>query len=339
MTKILRLVFLAVALAVGLSALAALLGMDAGQSATEMFGHEANPTGDPIGGGAGYRNIFTKGDFTVTTGEEFVAALKKTQPGQVIYVPDGVQIDLSGQPTLVLPAGVTLAGSRGLCGSQGALVISKKKNGTMFASGGDSVRVTGLRFEGAYGGAALLNISSNFLNIEHYACEVDNCEVYNFNKTGIKVSNMAMNAHIHHSFLHHIQLGGFGYSVSTQAGDTRIIANRFDYGRHFIASSGSPGCGYEAAYNIAGPNSTSHQFDMHGGRDRGDGTDIAGDWLHIHHNTFEGNVRHVVIRGVPSQRAEIHHNVFAGPVAKKIIVGGNSHIYRNICGSEKRLEE
>ena len=97
--------------------------------------------------------------------------------------------------------------------------------------------------------------------------------------------------------------------------------------------------GYEAAWNFVGPDAISHHFDMHGGRDRGDSTDIAGDWMHIHHNTFQGRQRHVVIRGVPSQGAEIHHNWFAGPVEKKVISSGNTKVYRNVFGPDKTLEE
>lgn len=305
----------------------------------ETFGHEANPTGDPIGGGEGYRGILTKGDFNVTSISELVIALQKVKPGQVIYLPDGVQIDLTAHTPLVLPMGVTLAGTRGVKNSLGALIISKHPSGALFSTGGNHVRVTGLRFEGAYGGTDRIAINSSFMSIGHYSCEVDNCEIYNFNKVGIGVSSNAMKAHIHHNYLHHIQLGGFGYAVFTEASDTRVIANRFDHGRHFIASSGKPGCGYEAAYNIVGPNSTSHQFDMHGGRDRGDNTNIAGDWLHIHHNTFEGKHRHITIRGVPSQRAEIHHNWFSAPSKNKIISGGNLHTYSNVYGPNKRLEK
>ncbi|MFZ2643370.1 MAG: hypothetical protein WA117_20435 [Verrucomicrobiia bacterium] len=310
----------------------------AATTAAENFGHLANPTGDPVGGGAGYRNIFSKGDFTVTAVGELIAALKQARPGQVIYVPDSVTMDLTDAGALRLPAGVTLAGSRGRNGSAGALLISKHPSSMMFATGGDRVRVTGLRFEGAYGGAERVSISSHFFGILHYACEVDNCEIYNFNLSGVSVGPGALKTSIHHNSMHHIQLGGYGYAVSNGGSDTRIIANRLDFGRHVIASSGSPGCGYEAAYNWVGPNATSHQFDMHGGRDRGDGTDIAGDWLHIHHNTFEGTVRHVVIRGVPSQRAEIHHNWFSGPAATKIVSGGNMKVYCNVYGPDKKLE-
>jgi len=304
----------------------------------ESFGCEANPTGDPIGGGEGYRRIHTRGDVTVATAAELVAALKAARAGQVIFVPDGVTMDLTKAGTLSIPAGVTLAGTRGAGGSTGALLISKHKSAVMFATAGDEVRLTGLRFEGAYAGNERVDISSRFLSAGHYGCEVDNCEVFNFNLAGVGAGANTLGTHVHHNFMHHIQLGGLGYAVSTSASDTRIIANRFDYGRHFIASSGSPGSGYEAAYNLVGPNATSHHFDMHGGRDRGDSTDIAGDWMEVHHNTFLGAHKHVVIRGVPCQGARVHHNWFSGPTAQKVISGGNTVVSRNVYGPDRVLE-
>ncbi|MBI3945176.1 MAG: hypothetical protein HY321_04600 [Armatimonadetes bacterium] len=308
----------------------------------DVFGCDPNPTGDPIGGGDGYRRILTGGDFTVKTPEELIWSLKEARAGQVIYVPDGVALDLTGSGTLTIPEGVTLAGSRGAQASPGALLIRKDESGALLAAGGDAIRVTGLRFEGAYAGPERVATNSRFLTIARYGCEVDNCEVFAFNLTGVSVMPEAMKTHIHHNFLHHIQLGGMGYAVLTEASDTRIIANRLDYGRHFIAG-GAVGCGYEAAYNWVGPNTTSHQFDMHGGADRGDGTDIAGDWMHVHHNTFGGKERHVVIRGVPSHGAWIHNNWFAGPPVERIGIAytpdvGRIHAYRNAYGPDKVVE-
>jgi hypothetical protein len=314
-------------------------GRAAGQDAEETFGCEANPTGDPIGGGEGYRDILTTGDFVVRGTEAFVEALQQAQPGQTIYIPDGAEIDLTKQNTLSIPAGVTLAGSRGANGSPGTRVFTKRMSGRMFTVAGDNVRLTGLRFEGPYGGDERIGDSSYFISTSSYGTEIDNCEVYNFNVAAIGVSPRAIRAYIHHNFIHHNQMGGLGYGVSLSSGDVRIIANKFEYCRHHIASSGSPGSGYEAAWNLVLPGATSHHFDMHGGRDRGDGTDIAGDWMHVHHNTFQGKHNHVVIRGVPSQGAEIHHNWFSGPAAEKVRTGGNTRVYRNVYGPEKTLEE
>ena len=47
--------------------------------AEETFGCEANPTGDPIGGGSGYREIRTTGDFIVKTKAELLGALKEAK--------------------------------------------------------------------------------------------------------------------------------------------------------------------------------------------------------------------------------------------------------------------
>lgn len=296
----------------------------------EVYGARPDERG-PIGGGEGYHDIRTSGDITVTDKEAFKAALNEAQPGQVIHVPDGVEIDLTGESTLIIPGGVTLAGSRGRNGSPGAL-IKRMTTGLMFATGGDEVRLTGLRFEGAYAGNERVAISAQFFSIRHYGAEVDNCEIYNFNVSGIGVGPSAMGAYIHHNDFHHIWQQGLGYPVSTSASDVRVMYNRFNYGRHHIASSGSPGSGYAFAHNWIGPEAISHHVDMHGGRDRGDGTDIAGDWMHVHHNTFEGTVRPIMIRGVTSQGAWIHNNWFHLPapgdrVIRPWPVGPENRIY------------
>jgi len=308
--------------------------------AEETFGCEANPTGNPIGGGEGYTDILTSGDYTVTTKEELLDALKNAKAGQVIFVPDGVVIDLTGERNIAIPGAVTLAGTRGLNGSAGARIFTTlRQSHVLMVTAGDEVRITGLRFEGAYGGREKVAEHSGFLSIGHWGCEVDNCEIYNFNVRGIGVGVATNNIQIHHNYIHHCQRSGYGYGVSTGSSDIHIIANKFDFCRHHIASGGLPGSGYEAAWNFIGPDASSHHFDMHGGGDRGDNTDIAGDWMHIHHNTFQGQARSVVIRGVPSQGAEVHHNWFALPVEKTVISRGNTRVYRNVYGPDKTLEE
>ncbi len=311
------------------------------QEPQETFGCEANPTGDPIGGGLGYRDIKTTGDFIVRTLPELLEALKQAKAGQTIFIPDGVEIDMTGQNNLALPAGVTLAGTRGLNGSLGArLFTTQRHTSPLFRTTGDNTRITGLRIEGPYAGADLVPFFAQGLSIAHHNCHVDNCEIYNWNCVGISAGGGG-DVFIHHNYIHHCQLSGYGYGVSTSGCNCFIIANKFDWCRHDIASSGAPGSSYEAAWNWIGENATSHRFDMHGGRDRGDGTDIAGDWLHIHHNTFlDAKRRAIVIRGVPSQGAEIHHNWFAQASVKDAVSsGGNTKIYRNACGPEKKVED
>ena len=311
-----------------------------GQAAPETFGCDANPTGNPIGGGRGYTPIFTTGDLTVRTADELIAALGKARTGQRIFVPDGAAIDLTGRRDIEIPGGITLAGTRGLDGSLGAHIFTTwRETHVLMKTAGHHVRLTGLRFEGAYGGTKRVADRSGFISIGHSGAQIDNCEIYNFPVRGIGVSASAIHVHIHHSDIHNCARGGLGYGVSTASSDVRIIANRFDRCRHHIASSGRPGCGYEAAWNLVGLHANGHHFDMHGGRDRGDATNIAGDWMHVHHNTFQGKQRHVAIRGVPSQGAEVHHNWFSGPVKARVRSGGNTKVYRNVYGPDRTLEE
>jgi hypothetical protein len=199
--------------------------------------------------------------------------------------------------------------------------------------------LTGLRFQGAYGGTETVADQSSFLAVRHSGAEIHNCEIYDFPVSGVGVSSTAIHVRIHHNSIHNISRSGLGYGVTTSSSDVRIIANTFDNCRHHIASTGAPGAGYEAAWNLVGINAISHHFDMHGGSDRGDGTNIAGDWMHIHHNTFQGRQRHVVIRGIPSQGADIHHNWFTGPGRRKVRSRGNTRVYRNVYGPDRILEE
>ncbi len=83
---------------------------------------------------------------------------------------------------------------------------------------------------------------------------------------------------------------------------------------------------------------------MHGGRDRKDGTDIAGDSIKIHHNTFKATgVPAFVIRGRPQQWAEIHHNWFLhsgiGKAIRQTNAIGNMRIYQNQFTKERILKD
>jgi len=304
----------------------------------ETFGCEANPTGNPIGGGEGYNPIFTTGDYTVTSLDELLAALNAAQPGEIVFVPDGVEIELTGHQDVSIPQQVTLAGTRGLNGSAGArLFTTWRKSHTMFRSGGYGVRVTGLRIEGPYGERETVSDHSGGISIRHSNCQVDNCEVSCFSYYGVGGAEGILGLRVHHNYIHHCQRSGYGYGVAASGNFFYVIANRFDSCRHHIASSGQPGSGYEAAWNFCGPNANSHNFDMHGGKDRGDGTKIAGDYIHIHHNTFQSSVRSINIRGIPSQGAEIHHN-WLGPAKGNVTSGGNTKAWQNLYGPEKTLD-
>ena len=214
----------------------------------EHFGVESNPTGDPIGGGEGYSRMVTNRDYTVKTKEEFLAALEKAKAGQVVYVDDEAEIDLTGHANVVIPGAVTLASGRGRNGSKGGLISTTGPDlpprGTLWLSvahplltaGGRKVRVTGIRLQGPSTKPTKHSRAWGILCRDHEGFEVDNCEMLGWTHAAIRISK-AKNAYIHHNYIHHCQLNGLGYGVSLEPPvNPLIMANKFDWVRHCIAS-------------------------------------------------------------------------------------------------------
>ena len=324
----------------------------------ESFGAETNPTGDAIGGGKGYRRLVTESDYQVKTLGELLAALKQAKAGEVVYVNDNIEIDMTGKQKIVIGGGVTVASGRGRGGSEGALLYSNElATSPLFLAGGEKVRVTGLRLRGPdqkrrteqmrklYKEGRYYSIpNSDGIISTHPNLEVDNCELWGWSHAGIFLKRGALKAHIHHNNIHHNQRSGLGYGVCLDQADALIEANLFDWCRHHIAGTGRPGTSYEARYNLVLENANGHSFDMHGGRDRKDGTDIAGDSIKIHHNTFRAtSVRAFVIRGRPQQSADIHHNWFLHSDTKRAVAQtnavGNMNVYRNQFTKERILKD
>ncbi len=318
------------------------------------YGAEVNPTGSPIGGGKGYIDIITEGDFEVNTAEELVAALGSAKPTEVVYVSPGAVIDLTGYQNIAIPQGVTLAGNRGEDGAPGPLIYTDDlATRPLFAVPAPGVRITGLRIKGPDGAtreSAYEAPNSEAIRLNAPA-EIDNSEIYNWSYGGIHV--MSEGAYIHHNSIHHVQRAGLGYPVSVNGGTALIEANHFDWYRHAIASSGAIGSGYEARYNIVGPNATSHAFDMHGGGDYCPKRStpcspseryMAGEWLRIHHNTFlVTKQRGIRVRGVPLQGAEVYRNRFSDPDPARayshVYFFGNASVYDNLYGPTYTLIE
>jgi len=143
--------------------------------------------------------------------------------------------------------------------------------------------------------------------------------------------------YIHNNNIHHNQRHGLGYGVCIDNAQALIEANIFNWCRHAIAATGKPTTSYEARYNMVLEKFNGHCFDMHGGKDRKDGTDIAGDKIVIHHNTFKAvNNSSIVIRGVPRIGAEIYNNLFYDPDfsfdVKQLTATGNMNVYNNKYG-------
>jgi hypothetical protein len=232
------------------------------------------------------------------------------------------------QLVLEVPEGVALAGNRGHGKSHGALLTSDAlKTPVMIRAAGPDVRITGLRIrgpnpkryldhhrrsfgEGGGGHEYYYKFpTSNGITTKYPRLEVDNCEISSFSHAGIYLMT-AEGHHIHHNYIHHCQYQGLGYGVCHNTASSLIEYNLFNWNRHSIAGTGRPGCSYTARHNVELGESLSHCFDMHGGRDRKDGTDIAGTSILIYNNTFRARQTPVVIRGVPEQKCEVHHNWF-----------------------------
>lgn len=276
----------------------------------------ANSTGDPIGGGTGYARVTDRCDYNVDTAGQLLSCLEQALANEIVCVNDGAVIDLTGMKEISIFGGVTLAGGRGRSGSQGALIFTDELDTIpgLFVAGGENVRVTGLRIRGPDSqirNDAYEVPNSRGIQNQYASLEVDNCEMWAWSHGGIVLLEGANSAHVHHNYIHHCRRTGLGYGIVLHGADSLIEANLFDWNRHSIAGSGIPGTSYEARYNFILENANGHSFDMHGGADRGDGTDIAGDWIRIHHNTFRTlDVSAVVIRGTPTEEALVHHNWF-----------------------------
>ncbi len=329
----------------------------------DLYGARADERG-PIGGGPGYADIATKGDFTTKSLDTLLEALTKAKPGQVVFLPGETEIDLTARIyierlVLEVPEGVTLAGDRGHDGSAGALLTSDALDTpVMIRAAGPGVRVTGLRLRGPNpkryldhhrrsfgpdGGGHKYYYklpTSNAITTEYGRLEVDNCEISGFSHAGVYLTT-GTGHHIHHNYIHHCQYQGLGYGVCHNTASSLIECNLFDWNRHSIAGTGRPGNSYVARHNVELGVSLSHCFDMHGGRDRKDGTDIAGTAIEIYNNTFRAPQTPVVIRGVPEEKCEVHHNWFPrhNGSEQAVRASARTKVFNNAYAQEPKVIE
>ena len=311
----------------------------------------------PIGGGTGYANVVTHGDYTAENLDALLEALSQAKAGQTVFIPGETDIDLTAriyidQLVLEIPEGVTLASDRGRNGSLGALLTSDAlKTPVVIRPTGPDVRITGLRLRGPNpkryldhhrrafgpggdGHAYYYKLpTSDGIKTKHPRLEVDNCDISGFSHAGVYLV-AGQRHHVHHNFIHHCQYQGLGYGVSHNTASSLIEYNRFNWNRHSIAGTGRPGNSYVARHNVELGVSLSHCFDMHGGRDRKDGTDIAGTRIEIYNNTFRAEQTPVVIRGVPEEACDVHRNWFVrheGP-ARAVRAAAQTKVHDNAYG-------
>ncbi len=325
-----------------------------------IYGAKPDDRG-PIGGGNGYANIETTGDYVVKDLDTLLDALSKAKAGQIVFIPAETVIDMTAriyidQLTLEIPEGVILASDRGYSKSEGALLTSDAlKTPVMIRAAGPDVHITGLRIQGpnpkrylehhrrsfGEGGDGHKYYykfpTSNGIRTKHPRLEIDNCEISGFSHAGIYLVT-AGGHHIHHNYIHHCQYQGLGYGICHNTASSLIEYNLFDWNRHSIAGTGRPGNSYVARHNIELGESLSHCFDMHGGLDRKDGTNIAGTSIEIYNNTFGARQTPVVIRGVPEEKCEVHHNWFPrhSKAEQAVRSSGKTNVSNNAYADEPK---
>jgi hypothetical protein len=310
-------------------------------------GASSNPTGNPIGGGRGYSEIFTaEPGVVVRTLQELLYALSHASGG-LIYIDDDCEIDLTDAPDipttrqpdgnssgtpwvflLEIPDNTILASGRGRNQSEGALLRAGKRAKRFSAIGiRGNARITGLRLLGPGGASNGMNeFGIDFMPGTPLAkLEVDNCLVKNWCGVGISVGRV-VNAPVPpepHAFVHHNEivnnytppdpgLHALGYGVQVSACHALIEANTFNYQRHHIAGTHLPTTFYEARYNIFGVTSLlKPAVDMHGDSHVTTRPSRAGFGFNVHHNTFtSASLSSLGIRGKPIAQSMATWNDF-----------------------------
>ncbi|BBO34594.1 right-handed parallel beta-helix repeat-containing protein [Lacipirellula parvula] len=260
-------------------------------------GASANNTGNPIGGGEGYtRRVDPAQSQVVRTLDELADALHAADgTPQIIYVDDAATIEIPW--ALKIPANVTLASGRGLNNSKGALLTRTHdlEDKQLLIVDGPSVRITGIRVWGRDEKTAESPRSRiGVINQEYDRLEIDNCELYGWTHAAIFLGGLdtigpTASAEIHHCHIHHNQKDGNGYGIAHSKAQSIIVANRFERNRHHIQSTGTAGSNYTASFNTfhaRGHKTNSTACDVHGGYDRRDQSDQAGDQFAIQYNDF-----------------------------------------------------
>ncbi|WP_236973682.1 right-handed parallel beta-helix repeat-containing protein [Membranihabitans maritimus] len=294
----------------------------------------AKPGGlGPLGGGVGYKQAISTGTVIANNLDEFIKAVGEAKSGQIVFVPGNAIIDFTtyiyiDQFVLEIPEGVTIASDRGINGSLGALLTSDAlKTPVMIRPQGPNVRISGFRIEGPNPKRYLEHHAKSFgpggqrheyyykfptsVGIEcHFPkVEIDNCDLSGFSRAAISLKK-GEDHMVHHNMIHKCQYNGLGYGISHDVASSTIEYNLFDENRHSIAGTGKIGCSYIARHNVEMGTSLSHCFDMHGGRDRKDGTQIAGTNIEIYNNTFRAPEFAIGIRGKPENESHIYQNWF-----------------------------
>lgn len=129
-------------------------------------------------------------NYTVSNYTDLVAALSKASSGQVVYITDNVEINVTGKPALVVKGGVTIASGRGINGSKGARIYTTQiASNPVIQITGAGAKVSGLRIDGPT--TTESNSSSTYhrgITSNQNNTTVEYCELSGFNHTTVLMS-------------------------------------------------------------------------------------------------------------------------------------------------------
>lgn len=307
------------------------------------------PFNPEIGGGAAYdpdefdgaaeyphgRDVSRgQADYVVSGASELQVAAEDATAGDVIWVDGDAEIDMT-DVSVTLAGGVTLASDRGQGDSDGALLYQEENGFNAFIStGGDDVRLTGLRLSGPehdfweYEDKGIdsiydVGITYGLLINDTDDVEVDNCRFSGFTYTGIRIGMWGEyecdGIYIHHTEFVDNPSPALGYGIEVYGGDPVIEYNYFDNNRRSIAGvGGDMPVNYTVRNNLFGPRTRLAPIDAHGGDVDDMDEPQAGVRLNVENNVVLSEKAAVsgtpqpaiVIRGVPRERATIRNNWF-----------------------------
>ncbi len=286
----------------------------------------------------------------VTNKVELLNGLAVARSGDIVYVKTGAIIDLTGGASLTIQAGVTLKSGGDYNNYTGALLFTNTMSAFLLTTAGPNVCIQGLRLCGPdtmrrteqmkslYAAGNYYSIpNSRGIQSGYSNTTVKNCAIWGWSHAGIflfSVDSVSKNNRVYQNYIHHNQREGLGYGICLDNAEALIEKNLFNWNRHSIAGTGRPYTAYEARNNVVLEYANSHAFDMHGGADRKDGTDIAGKYISIHDNLFKLTTNFAIgIRGNPVQESKIYHNTFYQPDSAKCVFqqgGGRFNPMKNL---------
>jgi hypothetical protein len=246
-------------------------------------------------------------------------------PEAIIWIPENVTIDMTDTFGIIVAPNVTIASNRLLDSKTGGMIKSESYDEGIFINDKGGFRITGVRLRGPRmdyfdpwnWGADEEDYSALAFKLQGQTAIVDNCEVFGWPFAGFALGarGTQTSGWIHHNSMHHNQMNHLGYPMELYNGLHLIEWNYFDRNRHSIAGFGYPTNGYEARFNVVGPHSIQHAFDMHYlGENLDNNNMVAGRFANVHHNVFELTSNSAFsIQGYPLLYARFSQNWCAAP--------------------------